>query len=65
MSIDVDSLGLKQELGQVLTDWESAPEWYKDVPFESSDRVVDQNPEVYRRESRLGRIAREAAERES
>jgi hypothetical protein len=63
MSIDIHGLGLKRELEQAQEDFDRLPEWYRQLPLENTDRLVEANPQLYRRESFLGQVAREAAER--
>lgn len=35
------NLSLKAEVGKAIHDFESWPQWAKDIPFENSDRVTE------------------------
>jgi hypothetical protein len=65
MSVNVHGLRLKQQMEQEVIDLDTLPEWYRELPLENIDRLVEQNPLLYRREGQLGRAAREAADRKA
>jgi hypothetical protein len=35
------NLSLKAEVGKAINDFESWPQWAKEIPFENSDRVTE------------------------
>jgi hypothetical protein len=39
--VRVEDLELKAEVGRAMDDFETWPQWAKEIPFENSDRVME------------------------
>jgi hypothetical protein len=39
--VSVKNLSLKAEMGRAINDFDTWPQWAKDLPFENSDRVME------------------------
>jgi hypothetical protein len=39
--IRAKNLGLKDQIGRAINDFNTWPEWAKNIPFENSDRVME------------------------
>lgn len=37
----IATLGLKAEMGRAVRDFDTWPQWAKEIPFENSDRVME------------------------